>query len=99
MVSVQPAGDHWRISIRDSGPGIPANMMEKIFEPFQTNFEGGTGLGLAIVYQIIQAHGAAISVQSQPGQGADFVIEILNAKAAQTELPQIQAVNAEVSHG
>jgi two-component system sensor histidine kinase PilS (NtrC family) len=98
-VSVQSAGDHWRISIRDSGPGIPANMMEKIFEPFQTNFEGGTGLGLAIVYQIIQAHGAAISVQSQPGQGADFVIEILNAKAAQTELPQIQAVNAEVSHG
>src|SRR5690348_15119403 len=50
-VSVQPAGDHWRIGIRDSGPGIPANMMEKIFEPFQTNFEGGTGLGLAIVYQ------------------------------------------------
>src|SRR5690348_4013330 len=85
MVSVLPAGDHWRISIRDSGPGIPANMMEKIFEPFQTNFEGGTGLGLAIVYQIIQAHGAAISVHSAPGQGAEFVIEILNAKAADSE--------------
>src|SRR5690348_5895930 len=84
-VSVQPAGDHWRIGIRDSGPGIPANMMEKIFEPFQTNFEGGTGLGLAIVYQIIQAHGAAISVHSAPGQGAEFVIEILNAKAADSE--------------
>jgi two-component system sensor histidine kinase PilS (NtrC family) len=96
-VSVQPAGDHWRIGIRDRGPGIPAAMMEKIFEPFQSSFEGGTGLGLAIVYQIVQAHGATIYVESTVGSGAEFVLEILNAKAAEQELPEMAA--AEVSRG
>lgn len=96
-VAVEPAGDYWRIAIQDSGPGIPAAMMEKIFEPFQTGFEGGTGLGLAIVYQIVQAHGANIHVQSTPGKGAEFVIEILNARAA--EPPVAEMADAEVSHG
>lgn len=96
-VAVEPAGDYWRIAIQDSGPGIPAAMMEKMFEPFQTGFEGGTGLGLAIVYQIVQAHGANIHVQSAPGNGAEFVIEILNARAAKP--PVAEMADAEVSHG
>jgi two-component system sensor histidine kinase PilS (NtrC family) len=97
-VSVRTIGDYLRISIRDTGPGIPANIAEKIFEPFQSHFEGGTGLGLAIVYQIVQAHGAKIFVQSTLGNGAEFTLEILHARAAEVET-EVAPVNAEVSHG
>jgi two-component system sensor histidine kinase PilS (NtrC family) len=64
----------WRIRFQDSGGGIPPELIEKIFEPFQSGFEGGTGLGLAIVYRIIQAHGAHIAVRSEPGNGSEFTL-------------------------
>jgi two-component system sensor histidine kinase PilS (NtrC family) len=97
-VSVRSAGDFLRIGVRDTGPGIPPNLTEKIFEPFQSRFEGGTGLGLAIVYQIVQAHGAKIFVKSTLGSGAEFILEILHARAAAPEQEEAP-VNAEVSHG
>jgi two-component system sensor histidine kinase PilS (NtrC family) len=97
-VSVRSAGDFLRIGVRDTGPGIPPNLTEKIFEPFQSRFEGGTGLGLAIVYQIVQAHGAKIFVKSTPGKGAEFILEILHARAAEV-VPEEAPVTAEVSHG
>jgi two-component system sensor histidine kinase PilS (NtrC family) len=97
-VSVRSAGDFLRIGVRDTGPGIPPNLTEKIFEPFQSRFEGGTGLGLAIVYQIVQAHGAKIYVKSTLGSGAEFILEILHARAAAPEQEEAP-VNAEVSHG
>jgi two-component system, NtrC family, sensor histidine kinase PilS len=96
-VSVQATDECWRIGIADTGPGVPAKMVDKIFEPFQSHFEGGTGLGLAIVYQIIQAHGAKIRVASSPEGGAEFVLEVLQAKAAEDDSLVLTA--AEVSHG
>lgn len=66
----------WRISFADNGSGIDQQFLEKIFEPFQSNFGGGTGLGLAIVYQIVQAHDGKISVRSNVGSGTEFILRI-----------------------
>jgi len=87
-VSLQQQGNDWQISFSDTGTGIAQPEMEKIFEPFHSTFSGGTGLGLAIVYQILQAHDAKISVQSTPGAGTDFVINLKKAAAeAKQEVP------------
>jgi two-component system sensor histidine kinase PilS (NtrC family) len=75
-VSVEPLGDDWQVGFSDTGAGMSPQQTEKIFEPFQSNFEGGTGLGLAIVYQIVQAHEGRVWARSKPGQGATFVLRL-----------------------
>jgi len=75
-VSVEPLGEDWQIGFADTGAGMTAQQSEKIFEPFQSNFEGGTGLGLAIVYQIMQAHEGKVWARSKPGQGTTFVLRL-----------------------
>ena len=64
--------------ISDDGPGIPLDIQARIFEPFfTTKKEGkGTGLGLSLCYGIIQEHGGTIRVESAPGQGTTFVVEL-----------------------
>jgi two-component system, cell cycle sensor histidine kinase and response regulator CckA len=65
------------LEVKDSGPGIPADLRERIFEPFFSTRDAGTegrGLGLATVYSVVQKHGGAIDVESPPGQGATFRI-------------------------
>ncbi len=82
-VSLDQIDDHWRICFQDTGSGIPPQLIEKIFEPFQSGFEGGTGLGLAIVYRIVQAHQAQIHVASEPGRGTTFNLLFRQADAPQ----------------
>lgn len=67
-----------RIELEDNGPGIRAESISKIFDPFFTTkpVGKGTGLGLSLSYGIIQEHGGKISVQSEVGHGAIFVIEL-----------------------
>jgi signal transduction histidine kinase len=64
------------ICVKDTGPGLPANILEKIFNPFFTTKEEGTGLGLSIAERIIQNHGGKISVKSAVGEGTSFYIEL-----------------------
>src|SRR5580704_13385439 len=75
-VSIERLGDDWQISFADTGSGMTPQQTEKIFEPFQSNFEGGTGLGLAVVYQIVQAHEGKVWARSKPGQGTTFVLRL-----------------------
>jgi two-component system sensor histidine kinase PilS (NtrC family) len=75
-VALAERGPDWEISFADTGPGINPQQTEKIFEPFQSNFEGGTGLGLAIVYQIVQAHEGKVWARSEVGKGTSFVVRL-----------------------
>jgi two-component system, NtrC family, sensor histidine kinase PilS len=82
-VAVEPLGEDWQVGFTDTGAGMSPQQIEKIFEPFQSNFEGGTGLGLAIVYQIVQAHGGKVWARSKPGQGTTFVLRLHRLEAGQ----------------
>lgn len=85
--------DGWLVlEVRDSGPGIPAESMERIFNPFYTTRNTGTGLGLAIVHRIMDAHGGTIAVHND--QGAVFALHLPQVEAtAATGLPEIGSLS------
>jgi signal transduction histidine kinase len=65
-----------RLSVRDTGRGIPAEQLDEIFAPFYTTREQGTGLGLAFVAEIARDHAGAVRVESRPGEGATFTLHL-----------------------
>ncbi|NTW25828.1 MAG: hypothetical protein HGA37_14120 [Lentimicrobium sp.] len=72
-------GQKWvKISVKDNGSGIPANVMDKIFQPFFTTKPTGqgTGLGLSLSYDIVKAHGGKIQVNSTEGEGTTFSLSL-----------------------
>jgi PAS domain S-box-containing protein len=85
IADLQP-GDWIRITVRDTGRGVPAEIIPHIFEPFFTTkpVGQGTGLGLAQVYGIIKQHDGFIDVTSQPGKGAAFNIYLPALSTGQT---------------
>ena len=76
-LAVHRAGsDRLRIQVEDTGQGIPADAISTVFDPFVTTKRDGTGLGLSISYGIIREHGGTLTVDSTPGRGATFTIEL-----------------------
>jgi PAS domain S-box-containing protein len=89
---LQP-GSHVRVRVRDTGAGIPADVVERIFEPFFTtkSIGDGTGMGLAIVHGIITSHRGIITVESTLGAGSTFTIylpQIAHDMAQAADLPE-----------
>ena len=92
------AGNHIKITVKDSGPGIAPDIIDKIFDPYFTTkeFGAGSGMGLAVVHGIVKNHDGAITVDSIPGQGATF--EILFPVIDELPMPEIEA-KEDLPHG
>ncbi len=79
---------HVRISIRDQGHGISPEVLRRIFDPYFTTKRGGSGLGLATAYAIVMKHGGHLSVESAPGVGSVFTIDLpASLEAPLSEMP------------
>ncbi len=65
-----------RITVEDTGTGIPDEVLNKIFEPYFTTKIDGTGLGLTMVYKVVKGHGGDITVQSRPSLGTRFTVQL-----------------------
>jgi C4-dicarboxylate-specific signal transduction histidine kinase len=89
QISSFAEGETVRITVADTGPGIPPEIAPRVFDPFFTTKEvgGGTGLGLSITYSIVKEHGGQIWVDGRPGEGAVFHVELPRA-GEQVERPE-----------
>jgi signal transduction histidine kinase/ActR/RegA family two-component response regulator len=90
------------LEINDDGPGVPEDVQPKVFDPFFTTKEvgKGTGLGLTVAYAIVQEHGGRIRLESRPGGGASFFIELpVTGNASPSHAPVRRMVDSEAAPG
>lgn len=86
-LSIEPHAQQLRLSVRDTGIGIPADKLPELFQPFHqldssiTRQYGGAGLGLALVKRIVEAHRTRVQIESEPGRGSTFWFELPIARA------------------
>ncbi len=95
-VRLERVNDRLRLELEDTGSGIPPELLAHIFDPrVTTKAHGkGSGLGLSIARQVVASHGGTIRVESRPGKGAVFTIDL---PAAQGIHPQLDIAHAENS--
>ena len=73
---IENGGRRATVRVRDNGCGIPADKVERVFNPFFTTKEKGTGLGMAISKKIVEAHEGSVDVVSEPGRGTEFAVTL-----------------------
>jgi two-component system NtrC family sensor kinase len=98
-ISTRREGDTVRIEVRDTGVGMPPEVIRKLFQPFFTTKPPGlgTGLGLAVVHGIVTAHGGRIEVESQPGQGSCFTLYLPRLPSLPEQSPPAEPRSQEPS--
>jgi two-component system cell cycle sensor histidine kinase/response regulator CckA len=89
-------GRYIRLSVHDSGIGIPEEYLGKVFDPYYTTKQKGSGLGLAVTYSIIRRHDGHITVESTPGTGTTFTVYLPAGTAACAE---VQAGEKRITEG
>lgn len=75
-IATQREGEGALITVRDEGPGIPADIRDKIYNLYFTTKKGGSGIGLAMAYRVVQLHHGALEFDSVEGHGTTFVLRI-----------------------
>ncbi len=80
-IITRPVGRSVQVIVKDSGPGLPAENIRHIFEPFHEETQPETGLDLSITQAVIERHHGAIEVESQPGQGTTFTIHLPGSRS------------------
>jgi signal transduction histidine kinase len=81
VVSTSLVADAFELTIADTGPGIPAAVLSKVFEPLFSTKGFGTGLGLSVVRQIVEQHGGTVAIASDPGKGTRVSIKLPRSAA------------------
>jgi signal transduction histidine kinase len=81
-ITAHAAGEHVNIGVHDDGPGIPEELLPRIFEPRFSSRSSGTGLGLAIVRRLVDGWGGTLAVDSAPGRGTTMVVSVPVAPSA-----------------
>ena len=79
LVAAGDAQDRVELRVEDTGEGIPAKDLPKIFDLYFTTKEGGTGIGLSMVFRIVQMHDGEVEVESTPGRGTTFRVYLPRA--------------------